>query len=380
MGEKRVRIVLVCMVNSIHVARWVEQFPSDKFEFVLFPSTPTHAAHPRITALQDANGNITIYPFQGRLGLYLWTMDQFLANRVRSWFLQRLIKEALPDFVHALEFQHGAYLADLTLRKYKLETAFIATCYGSDIYWFQRFGRHLKKIKSVLQRADFYSAECERDVTLARLYGFSGKALPTIPNAGGISEQYKRLPVLPIAKRNLIMVKGYDSWVGRGSMAIQALGQLGEALDGLDVLVYSCERKTLRAIRKLEPSLRRRIKIYKKGALPHEEMMSNFARALIYVGVSESDGISTSMVEAMAMGCYPVQTSTACSSEWFAGPSQGQEINEIKVEEISKAIGSAIQAARKTDDESWHQRRLDVLARLDGRRIADTAISFYNKS
>lgn len=379
MGEKRVRIVLVCMVNSIHVARWVEQFPSEKFEFILFPSTPTYAAHPRITALQAANGNISIYPFQGRLGLYLWTMDQVLANRVRSWFLQRLLKDSKPDFVHALEFQHGAYLADLTLRKYKLDTTFIATCYGSDIFWFQRFGSHLKKIKSVLERADFYSAECERDVTLAKNYGFSGQALPTIPNAGGISEEYKKLRVLPVSQRNLIMVKGYDSWVGRGSMAIEALSLLGEALDGFEILVYSCERKTLRAIRKLDPSLRHRIAVYKKGALPHEQMMANFAEALIYVGVSESDGISTSMVEAMAMGCYPVQTSTACSSEWFTGPSEGQEINEIKVEGISNAIGQALESARNISEESWGNRRMEVLRRLDGQKIAETARGFYSK-
>jgi len=377
MVEKRVRIVLVCMVNSIHVARWVEQFPADKFEFVLFPSTPTHSAHPRITALQNASGNITIYPFQGRLGLYLWTLDQVLANRVRSWFLQKLIKESKPDFVHALEFQHGAYLADLTLRKYKLSSTFIATCYGSDIYWFQRYRTHLKKIKSVLDRADFYSAECERDVTLARSYGFDGVALPTIPNAGGISEEYARIPVLPVSQRKLIMIKGYDSWVGRGSLAIQALGLLGSELDDLDILVYSCERKTIRAIRKLDPSLKNRITIHKKGALPHEQMMANFAQALIYVGVSESDGISTSMVEAMAMGCYPVQTSTACSSEWFTGPSQGQAIEQINVTEISKAIRFAIKSARSLDEESWRTRRAEVLQRLNGRSIAETARSFY---
>lgn len=377
MVEKRVRIVLVCMVNSIHVARWVEQFPADKFEFILFPSTPTHAAHPRITALQATNGNIRIYPFQGRLGLYLWTMDQILSNRVRSWFLQKLIKESTPDFVHALEFQHAAYLADLTLRKYNLNSTFIATCYGSDIYWFQRFPSHLKKIKSVLERANFYSAECERDVTLAKNYGFVGVTLPTIPNAGGISEEYALMPVLPVSQRKLIMIKGYDSWVGRGSMAIQALSLLGRELDDLDILVYSCERKTIRAIRKLSSSLKSRITMHKKGSLPHEQMMANFAKALIYVGVSESDGISTSMVEAMAMGCYPVQTSTACSVEWFSGPSEGQAINQIDVFEISLAIRFAIKSARSLDEKSWQTRRADVLQRLNGRTIAETARSFY---
>jgi hypothetical protein len=83
------------------------------------------------------------------------------------------------------------------------------------------------------------------------------------------------------------------------------------------------------------------------------------------------------MVEAMAMGCYPVQTSTACSSEWFTGPSQGQAIDQINVSDISKAISFAIKSARCLDEQSWQNRRAEVLHRLNGRSIAETAISFY---
>ena len=368
------------MVNSIHVARWIEQFPADEYEFILLPSTPTYEAHPKITQMQATGGNIRIYPFQGRLGLYLWTLDQFLGNQVRAWFLQRLVKKTRPDFVHALEFQHGAYLADLALRQYKLPTPFIATCYGSDIFWFQRFPKHLKKIRSVLNRANFYSAECERDVALAKDYGFAGVSLPTIPNAGGIAPEFSKSSALPPSKRNLILVKGYDSWVGRGSLAIKALGQIQESLGGFEIVVYSCERKTLKAINSLEHSLRRRVTTFRKGALPHDKMMDLFSRALVYVGVSESDGISTSMVEAMAMGCYPIQTSTACTAEWFAGPSQGQEIDVIRVDEISHAIRSGLVAARAVDEASWLQRRNDVLMRLDAEAISTVAKGFYSKA
>ena len=41
------------------------------------------------------------------------------------------------------------------------------------------------------------------------------------------------------------------------------------------------------------------------------------SRARIYVGLSKSDGISTSLLEAMAMGAFPIQTGTSCASEWI---------------------------------------------------------------
>ncbi len=373
----RKKIVLVCMVNSIHVARWVAQFPSDQYEFILVPSTPSFYEHPRLTKLAKENKNISFYPFQGRLGQYVWLADQFISDSIRSWFLQRLLKRVKPDYVHALEFQHGAYLVEKTLRRYKLETPFIATCYGSDIYWFQRFPKHLKRIQAVLKRADFYSAECHRDVLLAEANGFKGTCLPTIPNAGGITEDYLQMQVQKPADRKLVMVKGYDSWVGRGSIAAEALGLISNQLDGLELVFYSCERKTRKAIAALPADLRARVQIHKKGKLAHEEVMKLFSQSLIYVGVSLSDGISTSLTEAMAMGAFPVQTNTACTSEWFSAPEQGIEVRDIKVQQVAQDISEALVRARSLPLDSWERRRLEVLQLLDQDTITSQALTFY---
>lgn len=373
----RKKIVLVCMVNSIHVARWVAQFPSDQYEFILVPSTPSFYEHPRLTKLAKENKNISFYPFQGRIGQYVWLADQFISDVIRSWFLKRLLLKTKPDFVHALEFQHGAYLVEKTLRRFKLDTPFIATCYGSDIYWFQKFPKHLKRIKAVLNRADYYSAECQRDVTLALSHGFKGVCLPTIPNAGGMTQDYVHMEVQEPADRKLIMIKGYDSWVGRGSIAAEALGLIADELEGLDIVFYSCERKTRKAIRALPAGLQSRVRIHKKGKLAHEEVMSLFSRALIYVGISLSDGISTSLTEAMAMGAFPVQTDTACTAEWFSAPQQGIEVHDINVQQVALAISQAVKSARQLPRDTWNERRMEVLRQLDQDQITAQAVKFY---
>jgi glycosyltransferase involved in cell wall biosynthesis len=46
-------------------------------------------------------------------------------------------------------------------------------------------------------------------------------------------------------------------------------------------------------------------------------MLKHFAEARVYIGISLSDGISTSLLEAMATGCYPIQTNTSCAREWL---------------------------------------------------------------
>jgi hypothetical protein len=371
------RIVLVAMVDSIHVARWISQFPAAEYKFFVFPSTPNRRIHPDISRMQAEQGNIEIYPFGGRLSLPLWGMDLILGNRVRSAFLQALIKRVRPDFVHALEFQHGAYLADQALRADNLTETFIATNYGSDIYWFQQFPKHLARIKSVLERADRYSAECERDVQLALGYGFKGQVLPVIPNAGGIPEKYAQMEVLPPSERKLIMIKGYDGWVGRATLAVKALPLIKDQLAGYDIVFYSCNGKTIRAIRKMSRESGIKVTAYPKKKLSHSQMMEMFSKALIYVGVSLSDGISTSMLEALAMGAFPVQTNTACTSEWFRLGEEGWEIDVSRRNQISADIQQSVQIAAKMSTSKSLANRSSILERIGSKSISQIAKAFY---
>ena len=374
----RKKIILVAMVDSIHVARWIAQFAADEFEFTVFPSTPNRQIHKNIADMAAGQRNISIYPFGGRLSLPLWGMDLFLGNRLRSWFLQRIIRKVDPDFVHALEFQHGAYLANQALRAGKLNHRFIATNYGSDIYWFQQYPKHLAQIKSVLERADLYSAECERDVQLALGFGFKGKVLPVIPNAGGILPKYASMPVLPPSERKLLLIKGYDGWVGRATVAVAALPLIKDKLAGLDVVFYSCNGRTIKAINKMSREHGIQVTAYPKKKLSHAAMMELFGKALVYVGVSMSDGISTSLVEALAMGAFPVQTNTACTSEWFTPPSQGLEIEAIEVAAIADLMSQALGKAKAQSEQVWLQNRNEILNRIQSEAISSVARTYYS--
>ena len=240
----RKRVVLVCMVDSIHVARWIAQFEPSEVEFTLFPSTPNRRVHSIIKEMMAKNGNIKIVPFGGKLSIPLWGMDLVFSDHVRGWLLRRMLKRDQPDFVHALELQHGGYITSRALEDTSIKTPFIATNYGSDIYWFQQFPRHLDKIKNLLARADRYSAECNRDVHLAMKLGFAGKVMPIVPNSGGRSDKDIPVKLSPLHERKMILVKGYQGWVGRASIALKAIQLSHHTLAGFEVVVYSANLKT----------------------------------------------------------------------------------------------------------------------------------------
>lgn len=340
----RKRVVLVCMVDSIHVARWISQFDPSEVEFTLFPSTPNRGVHSMIRDLKAKNDNIKIVPFGGKFSIPLWGMDLLVSDYVRGILLRRVLKREQPDFVHTLELQHGGYIASRALEDESVKTSFIATNYGSDIYWFQQFPKHLAKIKKLLARADRYSAECNRDVELARKYGFTGEVMPVFPNAGGFTQEQLNRPLTPTAERKVIAIKGYEGWVGRASVAVTALYSLTNELADYKIVFYSCNAKTIRLVKKLKRKTGLNLEWHGKGELAHTEMLDLFASARIYIGISLSDGISTSLLEAMAMGAFPIQTSTACIEEWGPGiagvtPDQAQVAEGIRKSLLTSVEG-----------------------------------------
>lgn len=347
MGSLRPRVLVIGMVDSIHLARWLTQFQGENLEFFLFPSGPNRRIHPELLRLIGDNQGTTSFHLHpvARFSVFLWTVDRFLGLRIRATILGRWLRQIKPSFVHAIEIQGAGYLAlavEATLRA--LATPLLVTNWGSDIYWFQRDKGHAEKIRRLLSIASHYSAECERDILLAKQLGFLGLTLPVIPNAGGL-ETIEELDFgQQSLERNLIAVKGYDGWVGRARVALRALELIESHVATFEIVVFSANFRTRVLAAFLDLSSNLKLKVFPKNRLTHASLQELFRRSVIYLGVSKSDGISTSMLEAMAAGAIPVQTSTSCCDEWFT--SSGVAIETIEVEAVAAAIVRGLELAK----------------------------------
>ena len=370
------KVLAIGMFDSVHFSGWLKHFQDEDIQFLLFPSSP----HRRLTAglkqllKNDGRGEFNLATGTKYLGLPMWILDKALSNRFRSAFVKFLISRFKPDFVHALELQNAGYLSSRAYEGLtKKRPMLVATNYGSDIYWFSRDPKHSKLISELLGQVDRYAAECGRDVELARQLGFSRDVMPVLPNAGGFTRSQLGGELLPVDKRKLIMVKGYHGWVGRAHIALQALESISAELQDYEIVVYSCNLSTKRLATQVAKRTGLTITAYSKGALTHDVMVEKFSRSLIYIGLSLSDGISTSMLEAMAMGAIPVQTSTACCDEWFSDT--GVAIHNLDAEEVSQGIRRAIDLALTTD--SAAKNRETIRARASREEIAKQALAFY---
>ena len=367
----------VAMYDSIHTARWLRQFKDEDIVFTIFPSSPHRRIHRELKRLLEGNSRASyqIVPGGKYFGLALWIVDKFTNNLFRGLLLRHFITKYNPAIVHALELQNAGYVALRALEKRKpAGLKLIVTNWGSDIFWFQKYPKHKDKLVRLLAIADAYSAECQRDIELAKELGFAGKVMPVIPNAGGFSEEDLSRQSLPVDQRNTIAIKGYDGWVGRAKVALEAVRQMPTELEDFEVQVYSANRSVLSLAKKVSAETGLAITAFGKGTLSHKQVLDMFARSRIYVGLSESDGISTSMLEAMAMGAIPVQTSTACCDEWFQD--SGVAVHEITVPAVQNAIRQGLEHA---EDPKHAAKNLETIKlKASAEDVKKTALTFYD--
>ena len=375
-GEKmRKRILVICMFDSIHSARWLSQFQDQDIEFLLFPSSPHRRIHKNLKSLVAGTSaaSYKLFPLSRFFGLPLWIADKFVDNWFRSSLVKRAIKTFKPDFVHAMELQNAGYIAAKAMTS-KSDSKLIATNWGSDIFWFQQFPKHRQKLAQLLKTADYYSCECNRDVALALSLGFQGHVMPVIPNAGGFSREVLDQKVPLLQDRKVIAIKGYHGWVGRAKVALEAVEAIAGDLKSYRLVVYSANRGTIRLANQIARRAGLDITVFGKGKLSHNQVLELFASAKIYVGLSLSDGISTSLLESMAMGAIPVQTATACCDEWFTD--SGVKVTETTVPKVQEAILAGLKLA---ENQSLSDKNREIIrTKANAEDVAKIAQGFYN--
>lgn len=321
----RKRILIVAMLDSVHTFRWLSQFKDSDIDFVIFPSKKHKVIHEGTLQLLNSTGSTTYqlarFRNWARCHGYLDFLIYIVFARVlmRDFRLLALLKLARTnqyDYVHALEIQGAGYLVDSMKRAGDFQFPTILTNWGSDIYFYQNLPSHKDRITSALHSADYYSAECGRDYSLARDLGFTGIELPCIPNAGGFATT-DQLPSEKTSMRMNVVAKAYGGEFGRGDLIIDALRNVFKLIPGYTAFLYSVTDDLIERVELLIKEFPRRISYSsRKDPLTRDEMKNLFQQSRVYVGASRSDGISTSFLEALNYGCYPIQTDTSCAGDW----------------------------------------------------------------
>ena len=165
--------------------------------------------------------------------------------------------------------------------------------------------------------------------------------------------------------------------MGRADIALKACQIISEVLRDFEIILYSSDVKSRRIARKLSRDNGLNITMYKKHQLSHEKMLELFRNARVYIGISESDGISTSLLDAISSGCFPVQTDTSCANEWISDGTTGSLVDFRDLEGIASAIQVALTDSVLVDNAALINIET-AKARLSVNAISSDITQFYN--
>jgi glycosyltransferase involved in cell wall biosynthesis len=88
--------------------------------------------------------------------------------------------------------------------------------------------------------------------------------------------------------------------------------------------------------------MRMKLKIELLPQLNHREFLKHFKETRIYIGLSETDGLSTSMVESMEYGAFPIQSENSAANSFIEHGTSGFIVDPWDLPAITQAIKIAI--------------------------------------
>lgn len=301
--------ILFVSMPSVHVIRWIENLKDTSNELYWFDVL----GKGRLETLDSVHQftdwkRRKIAIIKGEY--FLRKKVPFIYEKIISFLevtaneaLEKIILEIQPDIIHSFEMQGCSYPVLKTINRYPA-IKWLYSCWGNDIFYYQPFPEHSKKIRQVLQRVNYLHTDCQRDYILAQQLGFAGKHMGVIPGGTGYQLQELESYKLPITERKIILVKGYEHHLGRGLNIVKALQAIQNEIDDYEVVVFGAHPKVIDYIESNQLDFT----VYDRHGLSHQELMEVMGKSLLYIGNSISDGMPNTLLEAIVMGAFPIQS------------------------------------------------------------------------
>jgi glycosyltransferase involved in cell wall biosynthesis len=276
---------------------------------------------------------------------------QFLADLIRQW---------RPDVIHSLGmFVNWRDNAIVLLRAReilgsKLPCPWIVSSWGIDMTLYPSLGeKEQAAVEAILAVCDGLLVEGDRDLPLAQKLGFRGKVLAKLPAYGGITwkPQDYCLPGLT-SSRHAIILKGRDNSdhvlaggdpQGRAMIAIKAFKICQNLLKSYSIIIVQAT-PSVEAEAKALAADGMDITIYSNStSLPYEQWLKLLGSARILIAVTASDGLPSTLIEAMSLGVFPIHSGLETVREWINDGQNGLLVPPEDVQAVAYALQNALE-------------------------------------
>lgn len=353
--------ILMVAPPSLHFFRWTDQLKEAGHEVYWFDITGAGERVERINWVRQIVDWRLKYDYPGRYLLkermrksYDW-LQQFNEKDVAAVF-EKLLLEIQPAVVHSFALYVSCTPILEVMKRYK-NLKWIYSSWGSDLYYFQNEPIYLEDIKKVLARVNYLFTDCQRDYELAKTFGFNGEFLGVFPGGGGFPLKAMKADCLPFEQRNIILIKGFQGRSGRAIPVLKAIGKIKDTFQDYEIIVFGSDKEVIDYAEASFLSQWDNFSIF--GKLPHRKILKLMGKSLIYIGNSNSDGMPNTLLEAICMGVFPIQSNPGgATSEIITDGLNGLLIQDCEdVGEISGKIELALTELNLCEAISFNERK-----------------------
>lgn len=288
---------------------------------------------------------------------------------------EKKIKEIQPDVVHSfVMYASSVPILNIMLKYPKVK--WIYSAWGNDLYYYKSQNKELEDMKRVLPHLNYMFADCTRDYHIARSLGFKGKYLGTFPTGGGYNLSEYSHYILPFEKKNTILIKGYEHKFGRCIKVLQAISLIKEELQDYDIKVFAANEKVLKFVKESDLYNWKNLEI--REMIGRNEVIKLMGESFCYVGNSISDGMPNTLLEAIIMGAFPIQSNPGGATEEII--EEGKNGLLIKDPESSAEIAGLILRVLNNPEiirQGVNYNNLHIKPELERKKIQDQVIKKY---
>ena len=316
-----------------------------------------------------------------------------LRTAIRQWFgpitirrasdrLRGFIERVKPDLVHAMRIPYEGMLAADAYTGIPL----VVSSWGNDFTLHAPSTRLMSHYtRWTMQVADALHTDCQRDVRLAREWGF-GEEKPNLvaPGNGGVRTDIFYPPAKPIEEPIIINPRGFRPYV-RNDVFFKAIPIILEKQPNAKFIfaLMAGEPQALQWIQEFNtPALASGASVsHAVELLPplsHSQMADVFRRAQIVASPSIHDGTPNSLLEGIACGCFPMAGDLESIREWITPDENGLLFDSNDPHSIANALLTALENKNLRNKAAGLNQKM-ITARAEYRQNMQRAEEFYRK-
>lgn len=338
--------ILIVSVFSNHFFNWILQLKNSGHELYWFDVNDATTYVEKIDFIhQTVNWKRKMdYPgrhwIKNNLPYANGIIEKFNQRKFIDVF-QKKFDEIQPDVVQSFEM-HSACVPILKIMWKNPQIKWIYSAWGNDLFFYQNEPDKLRGTKEVFKRLDYMFADCTRDYHIAEKYGFKGEYLGTYPGGGGYDFKESKPWIEEFKNRKTILIKGYQHKFGRANTILEALLEIKDEIQNFKIVVFAANEEVLKFLNDSRFKSIKNLKVL--GEIGRGDVLKLMGSSLIYIGNSISDGMPNTLLEAIVVETFPIQSNPGgATAEIIKHGKNGFLIdNPEDIQEIAHLIKAAI--------------------------------------